>query len=180
MRRLVTTTAPEKTICRPFCTKSTTQCDKWIGPVVGFVEHPGLGCMTTTYVPDRPSAKVARTGCQLSDHGRLSADNVPDRPSAKVAPSCLVPTKRPWHLKLKLSLSQKVALRGRKLSPNLGRQCIWAELHETGGLSATLAVNRLRRQCIWAELHETGGLSATSAVNRVGRCATRPSTPAVQ
>ena len=32
-----------------------------------------------------------------------------------------------------------------KLSPNLGCQCIWAELHETGGLSATLAVHRLGR-----------------------------------
>ena len=31
------------------------------------------------------------------------------------------------------------------MSPNLGRQCIWAELHETGGISATLAVNRLGR-----------------------------------
>ena len=30
-------------------------------------------------------------------------------------------------------------------------------------------------QCVWAELHETGGLSATLAVNRLGRCrAIRP------
>ena len=30
-----------------------------------------------------------------------------------------------------------------KLSPSLGCQCIWAELHETGRLSATLAVKML-------------------------------------
>ena len=29
-------------------------------------------------------------------------------------------------------------------------------------------------ECIWAELHETGRLSATLAVSRLGRCATRP------
>ena len=53
---------------------------------------------------------------------------------------------RPWHLNLKLSLSQKGVVARQKVSPNLERQCIsWAELHETGGLSATLAVNLLGR-----------------------------------
>ena len=53
---------------------------------------------------------------------------------------------RPWHLKLKLSLSPKGGLHGRSCHPiwDVSR-CIRAELHETGGLSATLAVNRLGR-----------------------------------
>ena len=66
-----------------------------------------------------------------------------------------------------------------KLSPNLGRQCIWTEffVRETGGLSATLAVQsagtlscNLGSQCFWTDLfvHETGGLSATLAVQSAG------------
>ena len=75
-------------------------------------------------------------------------DNVPDRPSSKVAPVGWQATWRPWHLQLKLSLSQMVGCARQKLSPSLGRgQCIWAGLHETGGRSATLAVvNRLGRR----------------------------------
>ena len=46
---------------------------------------------------------------------------------------------RPWHLQLKLPLSQKVGCTA-EIVTDLGRQCIWAELHGTGGLSATLAV----------------------------------------
>ena len=36
---------------------------------------------------------------------------------------------RPWHFKKNLSVSQNVG------STSLGRQCIWAELHETNELS---------------------------------------------
>ena len=42
-----------------------------------------------------------------------------------------------------ISSSTKRKVAQQKFSPNLGRPCIWADLHETGGLSATLAVNRL-------------------------------------
>ena len=52
---------------------------------------------------------------------------------------------RPWHLKLKLSLSQKVGCTADVVTQSIGRQCVWAELHEAGGLSATLAVNGLGR-----------------------------------
>ena len=53
---------------------------------------------------------------------------------------------RPWPLKIKTVTIPKGGLHGRScLSPNLGRQCIWAELQETGGLSATLAVTQLGR-----------------------------------
>ena len=44
---------------------------------------------------------------------------------------------RPWHLQLKLPRPQKLGCTGQKLSPNLRRQCLWAELHEAGGLSAS-------------------------------------------
>ena len=39
--------------------------------------------------------------------------------------------RRPWRLQLKPPLSQKGGVARHKLSPNMGRQCIWAELHET-------------------------------------------------
>ena len=77
--------------------------------------NPGLGCTTTSQT--NPPARLHMSGANW----------------------------RPWHLQLKLSVSQKVAVARQKLSPNLGRQCIWAELHETGGLPASLAVNRLGR-----------------------------------
>ena len=51
---------------------------------------------------------------------------------------------RPWHLQLKLSLSQKVGCTAEVVTQS-GRQCIWAELLETGGLSATWAVTGLGR-----------------------------------
>ena len=70
-------------------------------------------------------------------------DNVPDQPSAKVAPvGCQLGT---MAYKSKNCHYPKRWVAGQKLSPNLGRQCTRAELHETGGLSATLAVNRLPR-----------------------------------
>ena len=70
-------------------------------------------------------------------------DSFPDRLSAKVAAvGCLMAT---MALKIK-TLCPKRWVARHKLSPNLGRQqCIWAELHEIGGLSATLAVNRQGR-----------------------------------
>ena len=72
-------------------------------------EHPGLGCTTTSQTDPPP---------------RLNLLGV---------------SWRPWHLQLKLPLSQKGGCARQRLSPNLGRQCLWAELHETGGLSAILA-----------------------------------------
>ena len=46
------------------------------------------------------------------------------------------------------------------------------------GCTAEVVTQCLGRQCIWAELHETGGLSATLAVSRPRRChATRPWAP---
>ena len=67
------------------------------------------------------------------------------KPTLRQGCTCLGANWRPWRLKLKLSLSRKRWVSGQKSSPNLGRQCIWSELHETGGLSATVAVNRLGR-----------------------------------
>ena len=71
-------------------------------------------------------------------------DNVPDRPSAKVGPAgCQLAT---MALKIKTVTVPKGGLHGRScLSSNLGRQCIWAELYESGRLSAILAVHRLGR-----------------------------------
>ena len=73
-------------------------------------------------------------------------DNVPDPdPSAKVAPvGCQLAT-------MALGIKTVAIPKGwwvarQKLSPNLRRPCIWAELHETGGFSATLAENRLGRR----------------------------------
>ena len=68
-------------------------------------------------------------------------DNIPDRPSTKIASvACQLPTTA---LKIKTVTILKCGLHSKLMSPNLGHQCIWAELHVTGGLSATLAVNRL-------------------------------------
>ena len=83
------------------------------------------------------SATVTRAGLH---------DKVPDRPSAKAAPmGCQLATtalKKQTHLSL---FPPNVFFARQKLSPSHGRQCIWAEFHETGGLCATLAVNRLGR-----------------------------------
>ena len=57
--------------------------------------------------PTRPSAKVAPVGCQLAT---TALKNV----------HCRYP---------------KTWVAQQKLSPNLGRQCFWAELQETGGPS---------------------------------------------
>ena len=67
------------------------------------------------------------------------------RPTLRQGANLLGANWRPWRLKLKPSLSQKVGFAREKFSSNLGRQCVWAELQETGGLSATLGVNRLGR-----------------------------------
>ena len=103
-------------------------------------------------VPDRPSTKVARQrprptfhqGCTATSQTDLPPrlhGNVPDRPSTKVAPvGCQLVT---MTLQIKTVTIPKGWVARQKLSPNLGRRCIWTELHETGGLSATLAVNRL-------------------------------------
>ena len=62
-------------------------------------------------------------------------DDVPDRPSAKVAPvGCQLAT---MSLKIKTVTIPKRWIARQKLSPNLGRQCIWAQFDETGALSAT-------------------------------------------
>ena len=78
---------------------------------------PGLGCTTTSHT-DPPSAKVAPVGCQLAT----------------------------MTLKIKTVTVPKRWVAQQKLSPKLGRQCIWAELRETGGLSAALSVNRRGRR----------------------------------
>ena len=73
-------------------------------------------------------------------------DNVPDRPSAIYRLHLLGANWRPRHLKIKTVTLPKRWIARQKLSPNLGRQCIWAELlQETGGLSVALEVNRLGR-----------------------------------
>ena len=82
----------------------------------------GPGC-TTTSQTDPPSAKVAPVavpvGCQLAT----------------------------MTLAVKTVTPPKGGLHGRSCHPFLDGQCIWAEwLHETGRLSATLAVNRLGRR----------------------------------
>ena len=64
-------------------------------------------------------------------------DNVPDRVSAKVALiGCQLAT---MALKMKTVTIPPKRWVARQTSPKVGRQCIWAELHETGGLSATLS-----------------------------------------
>ena len=51
---------------------------------------------------------------------------------------------RPWHIQLKLSLSQKVGSTAEVVTQIWDSQCIWDELHcEAGGLFVTLSVNRL-------------------------------------
>ena len=57
-------------------------------------------------------------------------------PTLRQGCTCRVPTgDHAWHLKLKLSLTiPKGRLQRQKWSQNLGRPCIWAELHETGRL----------------------------------------------
>ena len=62
------------------------------------------------------------------------------RPTLRQGKTRWLPT---MALKIETVTIPKGGLRGNKLPPNLGRQCIWAKMHETGGLSATLAVNRL-------------------------------------
>ena len=79
------------------------------------LRHPGMGCTTTSQTDPPPRLQL------------LGANW------------------RPWHLKLKLALSKKVGFTAEVVTQNLGRRCIWAELQETGGRSATLAVNRLGR-----------------------------------
>ena len=79
-------------------------------------QTPGLGC-TTRSQTEPPPRLHAPAGCQTGDHGTY---------------------------KLKLSLSQKVGLHAKNCHPIWDvSQCFWAELHEAGGLSVTLAVNRL-------------------------------------
>ena len=93
-----------------------------------------------------PPAKVASLGCQLATMAlQIKPVTVPKRwvdvtttsqtdPPAKVAPlGCQLAT---MSLQIKpVTISKRWAAR-QKLSLNLGRQCIWAELHEPGGLSA--------------------------------------------
>ena len=97
-------------------------------------------------LPGRFSQQVAARSANSSWAG-LHDTVFPDRPSVRQGCTCWVPTSwRPWHLKLKTVTIPKRWAARQKLAPNLGRQCIiWAELHETGGLSATLAVHRLGR-----------------------------------
>ena len=64
------------------------------------------------------------------------------RPTHRQGCTCWVRTGDYGIYKLNCHYPQKWVAR-QKLLPSLGRQCIWAELHQTGGLSATLAVNRL-------------------------------------
>ena len=86
------------------------------------------------------------------------------------------------HLKLKLTIPKGGFARQRLSLKIWDVSALWAELQETGGVTATLAVNRRLSPKIWdvsaywAELQEIGGLTATLAVNRLGRClmATRP------
>ena len=70
-----------------------------------------------------------------------SHNNVPGRPSAKVAP-VWVPTGAHDTYNSNCHYPAKMWVARQKLSPSLGRQCIWAELHETGGMSATWGVGR--------------------------------------
>ena len=92
----------------------------WMSLVPGIRSLPAQSWRTGMYsVPaHRPSAKVARLGSQLATMAAF---------------------------KIKTVTIPKGGLHSRSCHPNLGRQCIWAELHETGGLSAILAVNRLGR-----------------------------------
>ena len=68
-------------------------------------------------------------------------DNAPHRPSAKVAPvGCPLAT---MELNIKTVTIPKGGLYGWSCHPIWDVGAVWAELHETGGRSATLAVNRL-------------------------------------
>ena len=110
-------------------------------------------------------------------------DNIPDRPSsAKVAPvGCQLVT---MALKIKIVTIPKYGVAQQKLSPHLGHQCIWNELHETAGLSGNLAVNRLgrcraTRPCTPNELqkvHETMRQNKKITGVKIDR-ATQPCTP---
>ena len=92
------------------------------------------------------AAALSRHDCQHGmDHARglLGRDRTPGLGCTTTSQTDPTPPRRTWHLKLKLSLSQKVGCTAaQKLSPNPERQFIWAESHETGGFSATLAVGR--------------------------------------
>ena len=89
----------------------------------------------------RPTLHQGCTATSQTDLPPRLHGNVPDRPSTKVAPvGCQLVT---MTLQIKTVTIPKGWVARQKLSPNLGRRCIWTELHETGGLSATLAVNRL-------------------------------------
>ena len=61
-------------------------------------------------------------------------DDIPRPTTLRQGCTCRVPmNRRPRHLKLK-TVRWVVGCARQKLSPKLGRQCIWAELHETGGV----------------------------------------------
>ena len=79
---------------------------------------PNQGCVARQRPrPDRSSAKVPPAGCQL----------------AAMA------------LQTKTGTVPKGGSHGRSYHPTWDVSAFWAELHETGGLSATLAINRLGR-----------------------------------
>ena len=102
-------------------------------------------------VPDRPSAKVASVGCQLAT-------------MALQIKTVTIPFGMQWWVA------------GQKWSPSLGRQCIWAELHETEGLSATLALNRLGRcRATRSRSPRFGGLRAHPSYGGSQRIAIRTS-----
>ena len=90
-------------------------------------------------------------------------DDVPARPSAKGAPvGCQLAT---MARTIKTVTIQTSGLNGNSCHPRWDRQCIWAELHETGGLSGTLVVNRLRR-CPATRPSSTVGKSRRILTNR--------------
>ena len=78
---------------------------------------------------------------------------------------------RPWRLKLKLTITPERWATRQKLSPSLGRQCTWAEVHGTGGLVATLAVSGLGRRRATRPRESASAREATHCV--VGTTGTR-------
>ena len=88
------------------------------------------------------------SGMRIKKRGEISGvrpravlhENVQDRPSAKCAPvGCPLAT---MALKTAMPLYQKVGCTAEVVTQS-GCHCIRAELNETGGPFATLAVNRL-------------------------------------
>ena len=101
------------------CTVMTT-FTRWLHSqqILSKDEQTGLGWMTS------------RAGLQ---------DNVQDQPSTNVFVGCQLPT---MAHQIKIVSTPNGGLHGNKLSPNLGRQSIWANSHETGRLFAILAENQ--------------------------------------